>query len=98
LIVIGGLNWALVGIGIFADKNLNVVNLIFGNVGANVAWLEAVIYILVGLAAVSLLFGGCRCKKCRGSACKNCDASGVCTCTGCGDKNCCCGGKEKMGE
>jgi uncharacterized membrane protein YuzA (DUF378 family) len=92
LLIIGGLNWALVGIGLFIDKNLNVVNLIVGKI----MWLEAVIYLLVGIAALSALFGGCCCKKCKGSDCKDCDKeTGVCSCSGCGDPNCCCGGSAE---
>jgi uncharacterized membrane protein YuzA (DUF378 family) len=59
LLIIGALNWGLIGVGYFFNANWNVVNLVFGNW----MWLEAVIYILVGLAGVSKLFG-CRCKKC----------------------------------
>jgi uncharacterized membrane protein YuzA (DUF378 family) len=52
LLVIGGLNWGLVGIGGFADSDWNVVHLIFGS------WptLEWIIYILVGLSALWLAF------------------------------------------
>lgn len=53
LLIIGGLNWGLVGIGGFAGGNWNVVNLLLG------AWpqVEWVVYILVGLAAVKTLVG-----------------------------------------
>lgn len=51
LVIIGGLNWGLVGIGMLAGTNLNVVNLIFGSI----SWLEAVVYLLVGLAALMKL-------------------------------------------
>jgi len=50
LIVVGAINWGLVGIA-----DLNVVNAIFGSV----AWLETTIYILVGLSGlwgITLLF------------------------------------------
>lgn len=79
LLIIGGLNWGLVGIGLFTGGNLNVVNLIFGKV----VWLEAVIYFLVALSALVMMFGGCRCKKCKGgkcdtdASCKACEG-GVC--------------------
>lgn len=48
LLVIGGLNWGLVGIGGFAGTNLNVVNLLLG------AWptVEWIVYILVGISAI----------------------------------------------
>ena len=52
LVVIGGLNWGLVGIGGFADAELNVVKLIFGALPA----LEYIIYLLVGLAALYLIY------------------------------------------
>jgi uncharacterized protein len=47
LVIIGALNWGLVG---FFDFNL--VTTIFGSV----AWLVSVIYDLVGLSAVLLIF------------------------------------------
>jgi len=68
LLIIGGLNWGLVGIGMFMGKNWNVVNLIFGSMPT----LEAIIYVLVGLAAVAMIFG-CKCKKCM-EACTTCAA------------------------
>lgn len=63
LLVIGGLNWGLVGLGGFFKGDWNVVNLIFGGW----PWLEWVIYILVGVAAVMSLVG-CKCKVCKGEA------------------------------
>jgi hypothetical protein len=62
LVIIGGLNWGLVGLGMWFGGNWNVVNLIFGSIG----WLEALIYVLVGLSALYLVFTH---KK----TCKNCD-------------------------
>ena len=53
LVIIGALNWGLVGIGGFAGSNWNVVNLIFGSV----SWLEWVVYLLVGLSALVMVFG-----------------------------------------
>lgn len=61
LVVIGALNWGLIGIGGFFGANWNVINLIFGAFPA----LEWIIYLLVGLAGLVMLFG-CRCKKCMG--------------------------------
>ncbi len=51
LLIIGGLNWGLVGLGGFLGSNLNVVNLLLG------AWptVEWVVYILVGLAGLGSL-------------------------------------------
>ncbi|HTR18823.1 MAG TPA: DUF378 domain-containing protein [Candidatus Paceibacterota bacterium] len=48
LLVIGGLNWLLVGLGGFFGGNWNVVNLLLGS-WPQVEWL---VYILVGLSAV----------------------------------------------
>ncbi len=49
LVVVGGVNWGLVGLGmLFGGANWNVVNMILGSVPQ----LEAVVYVLVGLAAV----------------------------------------------
>lgn len=52
LLVVGGLNWLLVGVGGFMGSNLNVVNLLLGS-WPSVEWL---VYILVGLSAVYTLF------------------------------------------
>lgn len=60
LLIIGGLNWGLVGIGMLVDTDLNIVNLIFGRMMA----IEALIYVLVGIAAV-LSVWGCPCKTCK---------------------------------
>ena len=59
LLIVGGLNWLLVGVGAFMGSNLNVVNLLLGS------WpsVESLVYILVGLSAVYALFthtGVCR--------------------------------------
>jgi len=69
LVIIGGLNWGLVGLGmLIGAANLNVVNLIFGR------WpsFESIIYLLVGVAAVTLCFG------CRGSKCAECAGCAEC--------------------
>ena len=52
LVIIGGLNWGLVGLGNFANANWNLVNLIFGALPA----LENIIYLLVGIAALYLIY------------------------------------------
>ena len=48
LLIIGGLNWLLIGIGGFVGANWNVIDLILGS------WpmVEWIIYILVGLSAI----------------------------------------------
>ena len=45
LIIVGGLNWGLVGL-----FNFNLVDALFGT--ANASWLTRIIYILVGVSAV----------------------------------------------
>jgi uncharacterized membrane protein YuzA (DUF378 family) len=61
LLVIGGLNWGLVGLAMLmgSGSNWNVVNLLLDG------WptVEALVYVLVGVAAVMKIFG-CRCKTC----------------------------------
>ena len=54
LMVIGSLNWGLVGLGNWMGSNWNVVNLIFGQW----SWLENLIYVLVGISALVVLFKG----------------------------------------
>ena len=53
LLIIGGLNWFLVGLGSFLGGYWNVVYMIFGSWPA----VEGLVYVLVGLAAVYELFG-----------------------------------------
>ncbi len=60
LLIIGGLNWGLVGVGMLMGNNLNVVNMAFGSMPT----VEAIIYIIVGVAAIVKIFG-CPCKKCK---------------------------------
>lgn len=61
LLIIGGINWGLVGIGMFMGSNWNVVSMLLGS------WpmVEALVYVLVGIAAVMKIFG-CKCKTCMG--------------------------------
>lgn len=61
LLIIGGLNWLLIGLGSFMGGNWNVVNKILGS------WptVESLVYVLVGLAALYELFTHKgRCKDC----------------------------------
>ncbi|MBI4139277.1 DUF378 domain-containing protein [Candidatus Uhrbacteria bacterium] len=55
LVIVGALNWGLVG-----AFNFNLVNTILG------AWptVERIVYVLVGLSAVSMFFCGA-CKACK---------------------------------
>ena len=61
LLIIGGLNWGLIGIGMLMNSNWNLVHMIFQSVPV----VEAIVYILVGVAALMKIFG-CKCKKCMG--------------------------------
>lgn len=63
LVVIGAINWGLVGLGGFFGGDWNVVHMILGFM----PWLEWVVYILVGIAGIMLCFG-CKCKACKGGA------------------------------
>jgi hypothetical protein len=60
LVIIGALNWGLVGLGSFLGGNWNVVNMLLGS------WptAESIVYILVGASAISTLFG-CKSKMSR---------------------------------
>lgn len=62
LLLIGGLNWGLVGLGMLMHSNWNVINLVLGS------WptVEGIVYLLVGIAAIGILFG-CKCKQCKES-------------------------------
>ncbi len=62
LLIVGGLNWGVVGVGLLMSKGLDEWNVVHMLVGS---WpvVEGVVYVLVGVAAVMKIFG-CRCKKC----------------------------------
>lgn len=60
LVIIGGINWGLVGVGMLLGSNLNLVNLLLGGAPT----VEALVYVLVGLAALGHAMG-CRCKTCK---------------------------------
>lgn len=61
LLVIGGLNWGLVGVGMLMGSDWNVVGMLLGS------WpiVEAIVYVLVGVSAVMKVCG-CKCKTCMG--------------------------------
>jgi uncharacterized membrane protein YuzA (DUF378 family) len=52
LVVVGGVNWGLIGLGMLMGSDWNVVHMILGAV----PMLEAVVYVLVGLAAVKMVW------------------------------------------
>ncbi len=63
LLIIGGINWGLVGIGMIMGASVvswNLIHAILGGVPA----LEGIIYVLVGIAAIMKIFG-CKCKGCK---------------------------------
>ncbi|MDO8408368.1 MAG: DUF378 domain-containing protein [bacterium] len=61
LVVIGGLNWGLVGLGGFLGSDWNVVRMILGS-WPSVEWL---VYLLVGIGAIILVSTHKRdCKMC----------------------------------
>ncbi len=64
LIIIGGVNWGFVGVGMLMMKDWNVVHMLLGTMPT----FEAIVYILVGVAAVIKIFG-CKCKTCAGGTC-----------------------------
>jgi uncharacterized membrane protein YuzA (DUF378 family) len=68
LVIIGGLNWGLIGLGMLLGSvnSWNVVNMLLGS------WpmVEGVVYVLVGVAAIMKIFG-CKCAKCK-AACTAC--------------------------
>ena len=67
LVIIGAINWGLVGLGwlVGSGANWNVVNLLLGQ------WMmvEAIVYILVGVAGIYKLF---LYGKCCGKCCEKC--------------------------
>lgn len=51
LLLTGGVNWGLVGLGMLLNKDLNVIHMLLGGVPT----LEAIVYLLVGIMAVKVL-------------------------------------------
>lgn len=59
LLVVGGINWGLVGLGDYMGGDWNLVQMVLGSWPA----IESLVYVLVGLSAVMFLFthrGDCR--------------------------------------
>lgn len=59
LVMVGALNWGLIGLGGFLGRDLNVVHMLLG------AWpaVESILYLLVGLAALTKILNLCKCCK-----------------------------------
>src|SRR3990167_540095 len=68
LVIIGGINWGLVGLGMLMESDLNVIHMLLGSM----PMVEAIVYVVVGVAAIAKIFG-CKCKKCMDM----CDACSV---------------------
>jgi len=62
LIVVGGINWGLVGIGNFLQRDWDVVNWLFTDLlGWNVV--TNIVYVVVGIAAIAAIVTMSNCKK-----------------------------------
>lgn len=59
LVMIGALNWGLIGLGGFLGRDLNVVHMVLGSWPA----VESIVYLLVGVAAAVKLLSLCKCCK-----------------------------------
>ncbi len=91
LLVIGGINWGLVGAGMLAGNgvSLNVVNMALGAYPE----VEAGVYLLVGVVAIFSIFG-CKCSKCKNGVCGTCAVGEKCMCGG----SCASGKCDKCGN
>lgn len=56
LVIVGALNWGLVGLGQFSGSDLNIVSMLLGGVAGG--QLEALVYVLVGLAGLYQVYFG----------------------------------------
>jgi uncharacterized membrane protein YuzA (DUF378 family) len=61
LLIVGGLNMGLVGLGTLIGSDLNVINALLGSSPT----LEAIVYLLVGLAALKLVIMMAMGKGCK---------------------------------
>ena len=66
LLIVGGINWGLVGLGMLLGsvREWNVVYMLLGGMPI----IEGIVYVLVGVAAVMKIFG-CQCGKCKDGVC-----------------------------
>lgn len=65
LVIIGALNWGLVGLGMLFNQDWNVVNMLLGSMPI----VEAIVYLLVGLSVIKFFW--CSCAGCKGM-CNTC--------------------------
>ncbi len=61
LVIVGALNWGLVGLGLLMGANWNLVNIILGGFPT----IEALVYLLVGLAGLYELYFGYQLYRAR---------------------------------
>lgn len=66
LVIIGGLNWGLVGLGSLMGSDLNVVHMLL----SFSSQVESIVYVLVGLSAIGLVMS-------HKSDCRHCGTSGM---------------------
>ena len=64
LVLVGALNWGLVGVGMIIGSDYNLVTLLFGS------WpnIQVIVYLLVGVSALIGIWG-CRCGECQQILC-----------------------------
>lgn len=59
LVIIGAINWGLVGLGYYMGSDYNVVKMIFGSMAS----VENLVYVLVGLSGAWFLWDKLMIKK-----------------------------------
>ncbi len=67
LLLVGGINWGLMGVGALMGNDMNAWNVVH-MILVSVPTLEAIVYVLVGVAALLKIFG-CKCNKCAAGCC-----------------------------
>ena len=65
LVIVGGVNWGLVGVGMLLGKDINAFNVVHMILGS-VSIVEGIVYVLVGISAIMMIFGS-KCAKCKGT-------------------------------
>ncbi|MBU0612183.1 DUF378 domain-containing protein, partial [Patescibacteria group bacterium] len=71
-VLVGGINWGLVGLGMLFGRDWNFIGVVF----ASLPTLEIIIYLLVGLAAV-MKISCCRCMKYISNTCSVCKSGNL---------------------
>ncbi|MBI5139933.1 MAG: DUF378 domain-containing protein [Candidatus Vogelbacteria bacterium] len=62
LVIIGGLNWGVVSVGLFLPDyfNFGAIHMLLQSLPL---WVSGIVYLLIGLSAIIMIIG-CRCKSC----------------------------------